>query len=69
MLELLITLVIVGLIFAILYWGLAQLPLPEPFPLVIRVILALAVVIFLLSLLTGGAPGCGGIGWHRMGCL
>lgn len=66
MLGLLVTLVIVGLIFAVLYWGLAQLPLPEPFPLVIRVLLALAVVIFLISLLTGGAPDWGNLGWHGM---
>lgn len=59
MIDLLITLVIVGLIFGILWWAISFVPVPEPFSWVIRVVFALAVVIVLISLLTGGGTGIG----------
>jgi uncharacterized membrane protein YwzB len=54
--SLLITIVIVGLIFAVLWWGLREISLPEPFAKVAHVILVLAVVIFLVGILTGQVP-------------
>lgn len=53
MLNLLVTVIILGLIFWLLYWLISQLPLPPPFAVVARVILALACVLVLLSLLPG----------------
>jgi hypothetical protein len=55
---LLITLVILGLIFAVLWWGVQQLTpkMPAPFGTVIQVIFVLAVVIVLVSLLLGHIP-------------
>lgn len=58
LLMLLVQLVIGGLIFWLLYWFLGQVGLPEPFHKVAVVILALAVVIFLINILMsmGGHP-------------
>jgi hypothetical protein len=53
MIGLLISLIIWGLIFAIVWWGISQIPVPEPFSWVIRVIFVLLVVLVLLDLLTG----------------
>lgn len=57
-LSLLIQIVIAGLIFWLLYWFLAQVGLPEPFHKVALVLLALAVVVFLINILMsmGGTP-------------
>lgn len=54
MLAMLITLVIVGLILAIVWWAISQIPAPEPFSWVIRVVFALVVAIVLIEILTGG---------------
>jgi len=54
LLILLISLVIWGLIFYIIWWGLGQIALPEPFNKVITVILVLAVIIVIIGVLTGG---------------
>lgn len=51
MIELLISLLIWGLVLAILWWAIAQIPVPAPFSWVIRVVFALIVVIILLNLL------------------
>ncbi len=56
LLSLLVTLVIVGLIFYLLYWFIGMVGLPEPFGKVATVILALAAVIFLIGILTGQVP-------------
>ncbi len=56
LLSLLVTLVIVGLIFWLLWWFLGTIGLPEPFGKVATVILALAAVIFLIGILTGQVP-------------
>ena len=57
-LGLLITLVILGLIFAVLWWGIQQLApkVPPPFGTVMHVVYVLAVVIVLISLLLGKIP-------------
>lgn len=54
MISLLITVIVAGVIFYLVYWALSQIPLPAPFMVVARVILALVAIIFLIGLLTGG---------------
>jgi hypothetical protein len=54
MIDLLIALVIWGLVLAIIWWAIAQIPVPAPFSWVIRVVFALIVVLVLLSLLGVG---------------
>ena len=56
LLSLLVTIVIVGLIFWLIWWFLGQVGLPEPFGKVATVILALAAIIFLIGILTGSVP-------------
>lgn len=53
-----IYLIIAGVIFWLLTWALSQLPIPEPFKTVIRVVLILAIVVILLNFLFWlmGAP-------------
>ena len=55
---LLVTLVVAGLIFWLLFWFIGFVGLPEPFNKVALVILALVAVIFLIDLLmrVGGHP-------------
>ncbi len=53
LLSLLITLVIAGLIFYLIWWFLGYIGLPAPFDKVARVIVGLAALIFLLDLLLG----------------
>lgn len=62
MLSLLISLIIWGLILAIIWWAISQIPVPAPFSWVIRVVFALIVVIILISLLAPEITG--GIGLH-----
>lgn len=50
---LLVTLIIAGLIFYLLYWLLGQIPLPPPFKTVALVILGLVAVLYLIDLLFG----------------
>ena len=52
-LSLLFSLVIWGIIFYVIWWGLGKIGLPEPFNKVITVILVLATIYVLVSLLTG----------------
>ncbi len=53
MISLLLSLVIWGLIFYVLWWGLGKIGLPEPFNKIITVILVLATVVVLIGLLNG----------------
>jgi uncharacterized membrane protein YwzB len=52
-LSALVTLVVAGLIFWILWWGLGAINPPEPFKKVGTVILVIAVCIFLIHFLLG----------------
>jgi VIT1/CCC1 family predicted Fe2+/Mn2+ transporter len=58
LLGLLVTLIIAGLIFYVLWWFVGFLGLPQPFDKVVRVIIALVAVVFLINLLLGltGTP-------------
>jgi ABC-type multidrug transport system permease subunit len=53
MLSLLISLVIAGLIVYVIFWGLGELRLPEPFNRIIKVIVVIAVVLYLINILMG----------------
>ena len=54
--ALLITVIVVGAVFYLLFWLVGYLGLPEPFAKVARIIIALIAVIYLLAMLTGSAP-------------
>ena len=54
LLSLLVTIVIAGLIFWLVWWFINFVGLPEPFNKVTQVIVGLAALVFLLSLLIGG---------------
>jgi len=54
LIGLLVTVIILGLVFYLLYWLLGQVPLPAPFKTVATVLLGLVAVLVLLSLLFGG---------------
>ena len=58
LLTLLVTIVIAGLIFGLLWWFIGVCALPAPFDKVARILVALVAVIFLINLLMGlsGAP-------------
>ena len=53
---LLVTVVLLGIIFYVAFWGLSKIALPEPFGKVALAILVLIVVILLLGLLFGHVP-------------
>lgn len=53
LLTLLVTLVIAGLIAWLCWWFIGYVGLPEPFNKVARVIIGLAVLVFLINLLMG----------------
>lgn len=65
MIGLLISLVILLIIFGLLWWLIDQLPLPEPFGRIARVVLIVVAVIILLYFLLGLA----GHGDLRLGRL
>jgi hypothetical protein len=54
LIGLLVTVIILGLVFYVLYWLLGRIPLPAPFAVIAQVILGLIVVVVLLGLLFGG---------------
>lgn len=65
---LLITLIIIGLIFAVLWWAWGKISpvIPEPVRTIILVLGVLLIAIFLISLLLGFMPGASGgvLGWR-----
>jgi hypothetical protein len=54
LISLLITVIIIGLVFYLVWWAISKIPLPDPFGVVVQVILALIAVLVLLGLLFGG---------------
>ena len=52
-LSLLVTLVLAGLIFWLVWWFINYIALPEPFNKVARVLIGLAALVFLIDLLLG----------------
>lgn len=61
LIHILLMILIYGLIFAVVYWAITQIPLPPPFAMVARVVLALVAVILIIELLLplANGPGCG----------
>ena len=57
MISLLISLVVAGLIFYVLWWLIDFIGLPAPFDKVARVVIALVAVIYLLRLIPGITSG------------
>jgi hypothetical protein len=53
LLSLLVTLVLAGLIFWLVWWFINYIALPEPFNKVARVLIGLAALVFLIDLLLG----------------
>ena len=51
MLSVLVTLVIVGLIFWLVWWFVGYVGLPEPFNKVVRVLVGLCALVFLINIL------------------
>jgi hypothetical protein len=54
LISLLITILVLGLVFGLLYWLIGQFPLPAPFAMAAKAVLALIIVIMLLSMIFGG---------------
>lgn len=50
---LLIWLIVIGLIFGVLWWGLAQIGIPEPFNKIARAVIIIIAVLLLVNLLLG----------------
>lgn len=55
--SLLVWVVVVGLILWVVYWGVSQVPLPEPIATVVRVVLILVVCLVAINLLLQLLPG------------
>jgi len=55
LISLLISVVIWGLIFWIIWWGLGKIGLPEPFAKVATVILVVAIIVVVIGLITGSS--------------
>lgn len=53
LLALLLTVIIWGLIFYVLWWGLSTVALPEPFAKIATVILVIAAIYVVFGILTG----------------
>lgn len=51
--ALLLSLVVWGVIFYVLWWGLGKIGLPEPFAKVITVVLVIAAIVVVIGLLMG----------------
>lgn len=51
LIHLLITVVVLGLIFYVIWWAIGYFAIPEPFNKVIRVVVGLIALIILISLL------------------
>jgi len=56
LISLLIWIIIVGCIFSLIWWLVAQLGLPEPFNKVARVVVALIAILLLLNVVFGLVP-------------
>lgn len=50
---LIVWLAVLGLVFYVVTWALGQLPIPEPFPVIIRVILVIIILVIALNLVVG----------------
>jgi hypothetical protein len=53
LIGLLVTILILGLVFGLLYWLIGQFPLPPPFAMVAKAVMAVIIVIVILGMLFG----------------
>jgi len=53
LISLLVTILIFALIFGLVWWVLGQMPIPEPFRMVVNAIIGIIAVLFLLGLMFG----------------
>ena len=51
---LLVYILVLILVLGLVYWILQQLPIPEPFGMIVKVVIGLIAVVLLLSILFGG---------------
>ena len=56
LLSLVLALVIAGLVFWLVIWLVDYIGVPEPFNKVIKVVVAVAAVLYLIGVITGNAP-------------
>jgi hypothetical protein len=54
LIGLLITVLIIGLVFGLIFWLLGQFPLPAPFMMVAKAVLAIIAIMLLLGMIFGG---------------
>ena len=54
--EFLVTLIVFAIIAGLVYWLVLQLPLPEPFATIVRVVVILICILLLLGMVTSGVP-------------
>lgn len=52
--DLLVTIIVFAIIAGLVYWLVLQLPLPEPFAMIVRVAVILICILLLLGMVTGG---------------
>ena len=51
--DLLVTIIVFAIIAGLVYWLVLQLPLPEPFAMIVRVAVILICILLLLGMVTG----------------
>jgi len=56
MISLLIAIVIAAIVFGLIYWILQQIPIPEPFGRIARVVVVVIFCLYLLNALLGIVP-------------
>lgn len=54
MIALLINFIVLCVVFGLIYWVVLQLPLPKPFPKLIRIAVIVVFVLLLISVFFGG---------------
>ena len=64
LISFLISLIILGLVFGIIWWILDRMPIPAPFNMIVRVLFGLILIIALLGMI-GIGPGIG-LGSHNI---
>lgn len=57
LINLIIYIVILGLVFYVLQWAITAIPIPDPFAMVLKVILVLIALVVVLNLLFGMLGG------------
>jgi hypothetical protein len=64
MLSLLVSILVVCIVFALVWWILSVIPLPQPIAQIVRVVCVVIMCIWLIYVLLG-LTGAAGLGFHR----